>query len=1291
MNGWAGQDCSYFLAATSAIDSDDEDDALEEGGCVDSCSQHGTCIRGLCRCHPGWSGLSCKVHEQCTTPSKSLATPCIAGVNVCTPGFFGPGCKDEACPHHCWGHGICERGSCRCLQGWSGRICETKAESSMRCDPPCRNGGKCVAGHCICHQGSSGVDCSMSLGNTAEVSFHGETASKQFSSVLQTSQRQTELQNLLAFQHISSQQLPIGTRQQSEPELLGAAIPSEQDAITTLPELQSPSHPTTDGLSAMELKVRRLEAELLSLKNHDQMQNTTETSGLEKEPSGQSLLNARMEKGQTWGHTGTIPAGFVHEIGVVLVQDAPSEAGAPARAGYRAQGASFVAVAPTDKMEQARKAMRVASQAADRLLHTAEQENLEAAKRRVETAVDHAHRNAAGVPGHGGLGEPSTPLEAGSDLVGRLLHEAVPSSGQDLDHEDAFELPNLDASPLAKLPVVKLGAARAKSPPGCEGNCSGHGTCSAPEGAAMCKCNKGWVGMLCDMPRCKDDCHGHGLCVQGGCVCDKAWYGDTCSLQRCPRDCSGAGYCFNGECHCVHGFRGADCSRIHATGQVFTVKMQRGTLLKAPPAINSFRNSATLRALDKVTCPENCNNRGSCSAAGRCHCNTGFSGPACQSYCPNLCSHQGDCIEGACLCFAGFMGVDCSVVGCCNGHGSCDVPGECLCEPGWTGNDCSLRVMCADPTCSGHGTCTNGKCHCSMGFEGPTCALASGMCNPPCGPSGACDPMTKTCTCMQGWTGLQCLTQIKTCPKNCNSRGLCMNGMCMCGAGWMGEDCSKRYFAPGQGAAQLTAAAALQEGALGVAGGALAGKFGAMPPPIAGGAVAGGAVAGGAAGGASAGSPAAAPSGVISVGAGAPGPTIVGVRGAMAITGSMESAGKTAVTRLTATASGTICGEMGMCSGHGVCNSEAGKCVCSAMFTGDACEEQHCPGFLEVGVDCHGHGACQYGKCLCAAGWGTYPGPLGLLVPIDCSQQVCALPCGDHGSCVNGECVCVQGWTGPNCRDPECPVDCSGHGKCGLVSSNSPGECTCDYGWAGASCNRVALYSQLRSCANDCFGNGLCMDGKCLCNVGFGGVDCSRNICDAASVGPECELQRCPNDCHGQGLCMDGHCSCWEAFTGSDCSVPVTCYHGCHDACEADATTSRCVFCVGQCLTVPSKSAYGLGEHNSLDDLRSTFLQAPSNLISSISMTKKLTHPRHPHTQVHSPRASLPHSGKDNTLAQTLSTNVSRRTRKHKEVSAIQLQRRSHQESTNNADSRGSRDTHEQRHHPEIQTLRLPQ
>lgn len=209
---------------------------------------------------------------------------------------------------------------------------------------------------------------------------------------------------------------------------------------------------------------------------------------------------------------------------------------------------------------------------------------------------------------------------------------------------------------------------------------------------------------------------------------------------------------------------------------------------------------------------------------------------------------------------------------------------------------------------------------------------------------------------------------------------------------------------------------------------------------------------------------------------------------------------------------------------------------------------------------------------------------------MDCKDEICPTPCGDHGRCVFGKCMCMQGWTGPNCKDPQCPGSCSGHGMCGFSSSHAPGECTCDYGWAGAACQRTALYTQIRSCPNDCNGNGLCMNGMCACNVGFNGVDCSGVECDAMSVGTNCDMVRCPGDCHGQGLCMNGVCACWEAFTGGDCSMPVECYELCRNTCDPDGSSEKCTFCVGQCQTVHGHSE--LGVHNGFEDLRATLLQS---------------------------------------------------------------------------------------------------
>ena len=76
---WAGEDCcsSRFVEA-----------------CPDSCSGHGTCIQGRCKCRAGWQGLSC------------------SGVDV------------GACPAGCSGHGECLDGKCYCERGFSGLACD---------------------------------------------------------------------------------------------------------------------------------------------------------------------------------------------------------------------------------------------------------------------------------------------------------------------------------------------------------------------------------------------------------------------------------------------------------------------------------------------------------------------------------------------------------------------------------------------------------------------------------------------------------------------------------------------------------------------------------------------------------------------------------------------------------------------------------------------------------------------------------------------------------------------------------------------------------------------------------------------------------------------------------------------------------------------------------------------------------------------------------------------------------------------------------------------------------------
>jgi len=598
--------------------------------------------------------------------------------------------------------------------------------------------------------------------------------------------------------------------------------------------------------------------------------------------------------------------------------------------------------------------------------------------------------------------------------------------------------------------------------------------------------------------------------------------------------------------------------------------------------------TATLRDSEVSTCPSNCNGRGKCSSEGLCDCMAGYSGEACDTACPNECSHQGDCVEGACLCFNGFSGADCSTETCCHGHGSCEDPDTCVCDPGWGGDECGEKLICEDPDCSGHGTCKNGVCVCKPGFLGANCSVPEGGCDPACGENGMCNPETKACVCAAGYTGVTCAVQVQTCPNYCSNKGLCLNGKCMCGAGWAGDDCSQPYFAPGED----TTALAPAEGAIGVsASGELSGEGDALDSV-------------------------ASPSNSSSA-------SLLNLQSThnppnsqqkdlhlVKMMASQKSRGGpvdeylgwalegTGITSATATANDQsaveVCGSGGTCSGNGVCNTTFGKCECNGLWKGYDCSTLGCPGLLETGKDCSGNGVCEDGVCLCAPGWGLDPAKNATNATNMCADSICPVPCGDHGFCDHGMCRCQQGWSGPNCRDPQCPGDCSGHGICSQPSPNWPGECTCDNGYGGSACERVAMYESLQSCPLDCSGNGLCLNGLCACNVGFTGPACSDVSCPEGFSGPDCDLRTCPNDCSGKGLCMQQECVCFSGFTGADCSLPDQCFEPCHGVCSGEASSNQeqCNFCVGTCLTALTNPP--LGSHSPFEDLQSTLLQVAS-------------------------------------------------------------------------------------------------
>lgn len=129
------------------------------------------------------------------------------------------------------------------------------------------------------------------------------------------------------------------------------------------------------------------------------------------------------------------------------------------------------------------------------------------------------------------------------------------------------------------------------------------------------------------------------------------------------------------------------------------------------------------------------------------------------------------------------------------------------------------------------------------------------------------------------------------------------------------------------------------------------------------------------------------------------------------------------------------------CSGKGYCR-ENGQCLCFDGFTGYDCSLRTCPADQS---------------------WDLPLEPLNLNATVKASAIVHQIAeCSSRGACdrKTGECVCEPGFEGSACQRVACPNDCSGHGKCRLISSNDKWEdnriqqCYCDGGYQGPDCSQ---------------------------------------------------------------------------------------------------------------------------------------------------------------------------------------------------------------------------------------------
>ncbi|KAA8583203.1 hypothetical protein FQN60_015749, partial [Etheostoma spectabile] len=203
-----------------------------------------------------------------------------------------------------------------------------------------------------------------------------------------------------------------------------------------------------------------------------------------------------------------------------------------------------------------------------------------------------------------------------------------------------------------------------------------------------------------------------------------------------------------------------------------------------------------------------------CNRDGQLSCLPGWKGKYCEEpICLEGCSERnGNCSKpGECVCRDGWQGTfcdECKKYPACK-HGTCQLPWQCNCQEGWGGLLCDQDLN----FCTHHHPCVNGAtcmntgqgsytCTCLPGFTGVNCELEMQECDSnPCRNGGICTNLDSgyMCTCPQGFEGSHCEHSLLTCADSpCFHSGKCWekdNGrsyMCECPRGYTGLNCEKR-------------------------------------------------------------------------------------------------------------------------------------------------------------------------------------------------------------------------------------------------------------------------------------------------------------------------------------------------------------------------------------------------------------------------------------------------------------------------------------------------------------------
>uniref|UniRef100_A0A1X7UPV7 Uncharacterized protein n=1 Tax=Amphimedon queenslandica TaxID=400682 RepID=A0A1X7UPV7_AMPQE len=611
-------------------------------------------------------------------------------------------------------------------------------------------------------------------------------------------------------------------------------------------------------------------------------------------------------------------------------------------------------------------------------------------------------------------------------------------------------------------------------------------------------------------------CSNNGTCyIENGsdvCMCPPSYTGMTCEIEVVS-GCQSTTCKNGGTCNDEDGVVRCDCLPIF-TGQF----------------CDSLLNG----------CDSNpCFNEATCSnffGAFVCSCPPGFTGRQCETdnndCASNPCADGGTCIDEVngytCECPPGFTGSNCSInIDDCRGSDvECHNDGECLdlvddyycdCTEEFGGRNCEIESDCPLDNltqCENNGFChrNTSSCSCITGYTGTYCETELNECDSnPCNNGTCVDKIGSfSCNCFPGYTGQQCEEVIDMCqPQPCYNGAMCVSSIngfdCFCRQGYTGQFCQvdidECLSSPCQNGGNCT------EMVNGFSCGCLPGYSGTQCE--------------------------------------------------------IDSC------------SSQPCQNDGTCIANGLTYS----CVCSLDYTDENCTTFITPCYFEPclnGATCINEDLDNY-TCSCLPGF----------TEEDCSVNIddCGSnPCQNEGTCIDlvndYQCDCSAGYTGSDCQTDidECLMTpCFNNGTCtDLVNSVS---CECPPGFNGSLCQ-----NNINECSSSpCSSGSTCIDEiddfTCLCPMGLTGTQCDISIIDCSDM-----------PCGNNGTCTDTpggyECSCSSGYTGVHCMVNIndclphpcnngTCIDGINEyvcICPEDYTGDNCETPIDHCDSNPCSS-----------------------------------------------------------------------------------------------------------------------